>query len=242
MGLLFSRNRNTQTLRINTYRLTGSNEGKSVRASLRTGTPSRPLSRRPFPRPRSQRVTENLAHLATLRDVVSVAGADEAHHRDINREFANELAGLPQGVNCCSLLPHEELERGRTGRREDQNGRRPPAPLNCRRRSFDPICTGEKSPEMIAGSSVPPSNGLKNRRISSYPDLEGHSLAAIPICFWSNWSTATGWFGFFLEGWNLDFAKRSSSRGNRRRKSSSSIMLKSPQPAHRALLRHPLPL
>ena len=35
---------------------------------------------------------------ATLRDVVLVVRADEAHHRDVNHGFANELAGLPQGA------------------------------------------------------------------------------------------------------------------------------------------------
>lgn len=34
---------------------------------------------------------------ATLRDVVLVVRADEAHHRDVNHGFANELAGLPPG-------------------------------------------------------------------------------------------------------------------------------------------------
>ena len=32
---------------------------------------------------------------ATLRDVVRVVRADEAHHRDVNHGFANKLAGLP---------------------------------------------------------------------------------------------------------------------------------------------------
>src|SRR4028119_518518 len=32
---------------------------------------------------------------ATLRDVVLVVRADEAHHRDVNHGFADELAGLP---------------------------------------------------------------------------------------------------------------------------------------------------
>jgi ubiquinol oxidase len=35
---------------------------------------------------------------ATLRDVVLVVRADEAHHRDENHGFANELAGLPLGT------------------------------------------------------------------------------------------------------------------------------------------------
>lgn len=34
---------------------------------------------------------------ATLRDVVLVVRADEAHHRDVNHGFASELAGLPAG-------------------------------------------------------------------------------------------------------------------------------------------------
>ena len=46
---------------------------------------------------------------ATLRDVVLVVRADEAHHRDVNHGFANELAGLP----VCAVAecpPHEALE------------------------------------------------------------------------------------------------------------------------------------
>ena len=39
----------------------------------------------------------NLPADATLRDVVEVVRADEAHHRDVNHGFANELAGLPRG-------------------------------------------------------------------------------------------------------------------------------------------------
>jgi ubiquinol oxidase len=45
---------------------------------------------------------------ATLRDVVLVVRADEAHHRDVNHGFANELAGLPAGV-AAPCPPHEEL-------------------------------------------------------------------------------------------------------------------------------------
>lgn len=37
----------------------------------------------------------NLPQDATLRDVVVVVRADEAHHRDVNHGFANEIAGLP---------------------------------------------------------------------------------------------------------------------------------------------------
>ena len=46
---------------------------------------------------------------ATLRDVVLVVRADEAHHRDVNHGFANELGGLPQkAVAPCPT--HVELE------------------------------------------------------------------------------------------------------------------------------------
>ena len=34
---------------------------------------------------------------ATLRDVILVVRADEAHHRDVNHWFANDIAGLPLG-------------------------------------------------------------------------------------------------------------------------------------------------
>ena len=46
---------------------------------------------------------------ATLRDVVLVVRADEAHHRDVNHGFANELAGLPQG-EVAPCPPHAALE------------------------------------------------------------------------------------------------------------------------------------
>ena len=39
-----------------------------------------------------------LAESATLRDVVLVVRADEAHHRDVNHGFANEIAGLRKGA------------------------------------------------------------------------------------------------------------------------------------------------
>lgn len=45
---------------------------------------------------------------ATLRDVVLVVRADEAHHRDVNHGFANALAGLPQGPIAASPT-HVEL-------------------------------------------------------------------------------------------------------------------------------------
>jgi ubiquinol oxidase len=46
---------------------------------------------------------------ATLRDVVLVVRADEAHHRDVNHGFANELSGLPQG-EVAPCPPHSALE------------------------------------------------------------------------------------------------------------------------------------
>ena len=46
---------------------------------------------------------------ATLRDVVLVVRADEAHHRDVNPGFANELGGLPQG-EVAPCPPHQELQ------------------------------------------------------------------------------------------------------------------------------------
>ncbi|HEY0630360.1 MAG TPA: alternative oxidase [Sphingomicrobium sp.] len=45
---------------------------------------------------------------ATLRDVVLVVRADEAHHRDVNHGFANELAGLAVG-SIAPCPPHEEF-------------------------------------------------------------------------------------------------------------------------------------
>jgi ubiquinol oxidase len=49
-----------------------------------------------------------LSEEATLRDVVLVVRADEAHHRDVNHGFANELAGLPFGA-VAACPPHAEL-------------------------------------------------------------------------------------------------------------------------------------
>ncbi len=47
---------------------------------------------------------------ATLRDVVEVVRADEAHHRDVNHSFANELAGVPQVGEVAPCPPHVALE------------------------------------------------------------------------------------------------------------------------------------
>ena len=51
-----------------------------------------------------------LADDATLRDVVLVVRADEAHHRDVNHSFANELAGLPDRGAIAPCPPHQELQ------------------------------------------------------------------------------------------------------------------------------------
>ena len=51
----------------------------------------------------------NLPEGATLRDVVLVVRADEAHHRDVNHGFADELAGLEPG-KVAPCPPHVELQ------------------------------------------------------------------------------------------------------------------------------------
>lgn len=61
------------------------------------------------PAPAIARRYWGLAEDATLRDVVLVVRADEAHHRDVNHGFANELAGLPQG-EVAPCPPHVALE------------------------------------------------------------------------------------------------------------------------------------
>jgi ubiquinol oxidase len=43
---------------------------------------------------------------ATLRDVVLVVRADEAHHRDVNHGFANELAGRPARPEVAPYPEH----------------------------------------------------------------------------------------------------------------------------------------
>ena len=47
-----------------------------------------------------------MADDATLRDVVVLVRADEAHHRDVNHGFASELAGLP--VDTSTAAPYPE--------------------------------------------------------------------------------------------------------------------------------------
>ena len=46
---------------------------------------------------------------ATLRDVVLVVRADEAHHRDVNHGFADQILGLP-AREAAPCPPHAALE------------------------------------------------------------------------------------------------------------------------------------
>jgi ubiquinol oxidase len=47
---------------------------------------------------------------ATLRDLVLVVRADEAHHRDVNHALANELGGLPGVPGTVSPYPEHATE------------------------------------------------------------------------------------------------------------------------------------
>jgi len=47
---------------------------------------------------------------ARLRDVVEVVRADEAHHRDVNHGFADELAGIAEPRLIPAVWPHEQLQ------------------------------------------------------------------------------------------------------------------------------------
>ena len=49
-----------------------------------------------------------LPESATLRDVVLVVRADEAHHRDVNHGFASELGGLPVEKAKIAASPYHE--------------------------------------------------------------------------------------------------------------------------------------
>ena len=51
-----------------------------------------------------------LAADATLRDVVLLVRADEAHHRDVNHGFASKLAGLPIGDETVAPYPQHADE------------------------------------------------------------------------------------------------------------------------------------
>jgi ubiquinol oxidase len=49
-----------------------------------------------------------LADDATLRDVVLVVRADEAHHRDVNHGFASELAGIEPAATVAPYPDHAD--------------------------------------------------------------------------------------------------------------------------------------
>jgi len=52
----------------------------------------------------------NLPEGSSLRDVVLVVRADEAHHRDVNHGFANDLAGLPVDHSKIAPSPYHDTE------------------------------------------------------------------------------------------------------------------------------------
>jgi ubiquinol oxidase len=62
------------------------------------------------PAPEIARRYWGLPDSATLRDVVLVVRADEAHHRDVNHGFASELGGLP--VDHARIAPSPYHENG----------------------------------------------------------------------------------------------------------------------------------
>jgi ubiquinol oxidase len=47
---------------------------------------------------------------ATLRDVVQLIQADEAHHRDVNHGLADELSGLPAGDRALAPYPAHSVD------------------------------------------------------------------------------------------------------------------------------------
>ncbi len=61
------------------------------------------------PAPAIARQYWKLADNSTLRDVVLVVRADEAHHRDVNHGFADQLAGVPT-VTAKAPYPEHEAE------------------------------------------------------------------------------------------------------------------------------------
>jgi ubiquinol oxidase len=61
---------------------------------------------RNVPAPAIARHYWNLPADATLRDVVLVVRADEAHHRDVNHAFSNEIAGRP--VDAAKVAPYPD--------------------------------------------------------------------------------------------------------------------------------------
>jgi ubiquinol oxidase len=63
------------------------------------------------PAPETAKRYWQLPDSATLRDVVLVVRADEAHHRDVNHGFADELAGLPVDKAGQAPCPARREER-----------------------------------------------------------------------------------------------------------------------------------
>jgi ubiquinol oxidase len=59
-----------------------------------------------LPAPAIARHYWKLADNATLRDVVLLVRADEAHHRDVNHGFARELSGLPAPETIAPYPEH----------------------------------------------------------------------------------------------------------------------------------------
>ena len=60
------------------------------------------------PAPAIARHYWKLADTATLRDVVLVVRADEAHHRDVNHGFADELAGVAPAIKTAPYPEHAD--------------------------------------------------------------------------------------------------------------------------------------
>ena len=56
------------------------------------------------PAPAIARRYWKMADTATLRDVILVVRADEAHHRDVNHGFASSLAGFP--IDPAAAAPY----------------------------------------------------------------------------------------------------------------------------------------
>ena len=61
-----------------------------------------------LPAPAIARHYWKLADDATLRDVVLVVRADEAHHRDVNHGFASELAGIEPAAQVAPYPEHAD--------------------------------------------------------------------------------------------------------------------------------------
>jgi ubiquinol oxidase len=64
-----------------------------------------------LPAPAIARHYWQLPDEATLRDVVEVVRADEAHHRDVNHGYASQLAGRPIEREAAPYPPHADTLR-----------------------------------------------------------------------------------------------------------------------------------